>query len=75
MLGDRELRETESGLLVTAHLLDGWLLLIHVARGLGVDDKARQRILACTDLETLEQWLERAIHAATLSDVLGELTQ
>jgi predicted transposase YdaD len=45
------------------------------ARGLGVDDQARQRILSCTDLELLEQWLERAATASTLSDVLGRLPQ
>jgi predicted transposase/invertase (TIGR01784 family) len=45
------------------------------ARGLGVDDKARQRILSCTDLDLLEQWLERAVTASSLSDVLGRLPQ
>jgi hypothetical protein len=32
------------------------------------DDDAR--IDACTDLATLERWLDRAIHAASVSDVL-----
>jgi hypothetical protein len=26
---------------------------------------------ACTDLATLERWLDRAINAASISDVLG----
>jgi hypothetical protein len=33
------------------------------------DDDAR--IDACTDLATLERWLDRAITAASVSDVLG----
>ena len=33
------------------------------------DDDAR--IDACTDLPTLERWLDRAISAASISDVLG----
>jgi hypothetical protein len=33
------------------------------------DDDAR--IDACTDLATLERWLDRAINAASVSDVLG----
>jgi hypothetical protein len=33
------------------------------------DDEVR--IDACTDLATLERWLDRAITAATVSDVLG----
>jgi predicted transposase YdaD len=33
------------------------------------DDDAR--IEACTDLATLERWLDRAITAASVSDVLG----
>jgi hypothetical protein len=34
-----------------------------------LDDDAR--IEACTDLATLERWLDRAITAASVSDVLG----
>jgi hypothetical protein len=39
-------------------------------RGVPVDSMARQRILSCTDLGTLERWLERAATAAQLADVL-----
>lgn len=45
------------------------------ARGLSVDQTARQRILSCMDLDVLDQWLERAATAKTLSEVLGELPQ
>ena len=48
------------------------MLRVLDARGLSLDDGARQRILSCTDTEVLEGWLERALTAATLSDVFGE---
>jgi hypothetical protein len=35
------------------------------------DVDADARGVACTDLATLERWLERAITAASISDVLG----
>ncbi|HVG61058.1 MAG TPA: hypothetical protein VNA24_21035 [Hyalangium sp.] len=49
------------------------LLRILASRGVHVDDKARQRILSCTDMSTLDQWFERALQATQLSDVLGDL--
>jgi hypothetical protein len=49
------------------------LLRILASRGVQVDDKARQRILSCTDMKTLDQWFERALKATRLSDVLDEL--
>jgi flagellar biosynthesis/type III secretory pathway protein FliH len=39
-------------------------------RGVSVDDKARQRILSCTDLATLELWFKRAVRATHISEVL-----
>ncbi len=48
---------------------------ILAARGVHVDDEARRRILSCTDLDTLDLWFERALHATTLSDVLEDLAQ
>jgi hypothetical protein len=50
-----------------------YLLRILTSRGVHVDDKARQRILSCTDTATLDQWFERALKATQLSDVLGDL--
>ena len=41
-------------------------------RGLAVPDAARERILAQKDPERLERWLEKAIVAASLADVLDE---
>jgi hypothetical protein len=40
-----------------------------------VDDAARQRILACTDMATLDRWFDRALSASTLSKVLDDLSQ
>jgi hypothetical protein len=40
-----------------------------------VDEAARQRILSCTDLATLDRWFDRALNATTLSDVLDGLAQ
>jgi hypothetical protein len=41
-------------------------------RGIAVPDAARERILAQKEPETLERWLERAIVAASLAEVLDE---
>ena len=46
------------------------VLRVLTARGVQVDDKARQRILSCADLVTLERWFDRALTATRLSDVL-----
>ena len=46
------------------------VLRILAARGVHVGDEARQRILACTDMPTLDHWFDRALTATTLSDVL-----
>jgi hypothetical protein len=35
------------------------------ARGLAVTDAERERILSCTDLETLARWVRRAATIAT----------
>ncbi|WP_437590229.1 hypothetical protein [Sorangium sp. So ce1000] len=43
-------------------------------RGIAVPDAARERILAEKDPETLERWHERAIVAASLAEVLDELS-
>ena len=41
-------------------------------RGIAVPEAARERILAEKDLERLERWLERAILAPSLAEVLDE---
>jgi hypothetical protein len=43
-------------------------------RGMMVPDAARERILAEKDLERLERWLERAILAASVSEVIDAPT-
>lgn len=48
------------------------VLRILTARGMPVDEAARQRILSCTDLTTLDVWFDRALNASRLSDVLGD---
>jgi predicted transposase YdaD len=48
------------------------VLKLLAARGLQVDETTCQRILACTNLATLDRWFDRALKATRLSDVLGE---
>ncbi|WP_257456428.1 RpnC/YadD family protein [Archangium lipolyticum] len=48
------------------------LLRILAARSVHVGDEAQQRILACADVATLDRWLDRALNATHLSDVLDE---
>ncbi len=49
------------------------VLRILTVRGVQVSDEARQRILSCTDLTTLDHWFDRAVNATTVSDVLENL--
>jgi hypothetical protein len=51
------------------------ILRILAARGVSVDDPARQRILTCTDLATLDRWFNRSLNATHLAAVLDELAQ
>ncbi|HYH98223.1 hypothetical protein [Hyalangium sp.] len=46
------------------------VLRILAARGIAVDETARKLILSCTDLNTLDQWLDRALSATSLSDLM-----
>ena len=48
------------------------LLTVLRGRGFAVPDAARERILAQKDPEQLERWIERAITAASLAEVLDE---
>ena len=41
-------------------------------RGIAVSDASRQRILAQKDLAQLERWLERAVVATSIADVLDD---
>jgi hypothetical protein len=43
-------------------------------RGLAVPDAARERILAEKDPARLERWLEKAIVAASIAEVVDELS-
>jgi hypothetical protein len=49
------------------------ILRILVARGVPVDERTRQRTLTCTDLDTLNRWLDKSVNATTLSAVLDDL--
>ncbi|HEX8823716.1 MAG TPA: transposase, partial [Archangium sp.] len=51
------------------------ILRILTARGVDVGEEARQRILTCTDVATLDRWFDRSLTATTLSDVLDGLAQ
>jgi hypothetical protein len=48
------------------------VLRLLTVRGVHVGDEAQQRILACTDMATLDRWFDRALSATSLSDVLGD---
>ncbi len=51
------------------------VLRLLAARRLPVDEQARQRILTCTDVDTLDNWFDRALTATTLSEVWGDPAQ
>jgi hypothetical protein len=42
------------------------------AKRVSVDERSRQRIKACMDVATLEHWLDRALNATHVSEVLDE---
>ena len=48
----------------------GAVLRLLATRGVHVDEPSRQRIEACMDVSTLELWLDRALTATRISDVL-----
>jgi hypothetical protein len=48
------------------------ILRLLAARGVSVQEEARQRILACTDLALLDRWFDRALNATSLSAVLDD---
>jgi Uma2 family endonuclease len=48
------------------------LFQLLAARGIALDEVYRARILEERDLQRLERWLARAVHAASLADVLAD---
>ena len=51
------------------------LLTVLRGRGIVVPDAARERILAEKDPERLERWVERALVATSVAEVIGETSQ
>lgn len=47
------------------------VLKVLEARGLSVSDDVRERVLACTDPEQLDQWLVRAVTAERADQLFG----
>nr|MDT0665294.1 hypothetical protein [Micromonospora sp. DSM 115978] len=45
------------------------VVTVLVVRGIAVPDNVRERVHACTDLDTLDQWIRRATTATTAADV------
>ena len=45
------------------------VLRILAARDIAVDEQARQLILSCSEMATLERWFDRALKAARIADV------
>jgi len=46
------------------------VLMILATRGLAISEPQREQILACQDLATLEQWLKKAITAASVAEII-----
>jgi hypothetical protein len=47
------------------------LLTVLAARGFAFDEATRQRVEACTDMTTLQRWIQRAIQAPSLAEVFA----
>ena len=52
-----------------------YILRTLTTRGVQLDEAARQRILSCSDVATLDRWFDRSLTASSLSDVLDDLAQ
>ncbi len=48
------------------------ILVVFEQRGIDVDDKSRELIESCTDLDTLNGWFRRALKADKANDLFGE---
>jgi hypothetical protein len=55
-----------------AEALANAVLTVLAARGIAFSDEVRARVLACTDLATLDRWLARAATAAEAAAVFAE---
>ena len=59
---------------VRRYLNEAWgtvraLFIALDARGVAVTDDAREKIVACTDLEQLDTWVRRAANATKIDDL------
>jgi hypothetical protein len=50
------------------------ILAVLVARGIPVSDAIRERVLGCTDIETLDAWIQRAAVVSTAAAVVRSRT-
>lgn len=41
-------------------------------RGIDVPEAVRERVTSCTDLDRLEVWAQRAVHASFAKDLFGD---
>ena len=48
------------------------ILVVFEQRGIDIDDRSRELIESCTDLDTLNGWFRRAFKADKASDLFGE---
>jgi hypothetical protein len=48
------------------------ILVVFEQRGIDVDDKSRELIESCTDLDTLNGWFRRAFNVDKASDLFEE---
>ena len=51
------------------------VLKILMRRGLTLSADQRRRIVACTDLATLERWLDRSLSASSVDELLASLSR
>jgi flagellar biosynthesis/type III secretory pathway protein FliH len=47
------------------------LMMILKRRGLAITDEQQHQIATCTDLATLDRWLDRALSVASVSELLA----
>ncbi|MEU5082372.1 MULTISPECIES: hypothetical protein [Streptomyces] len=55
-------------------LVEGWKEMIPRIlewRGIPVPDSVRERVLACEDLDRLEVWAQRAVHATDAAELFA----
>jgi hypothetical protein len=48
------------------------LIALVAARGLALDDAARERIMREQDAERLDRWIARSLHSTTVEELLAE---